>query len=159
MRNLVLVFLLPLAGCNPFVAAAPTPTPNQQEAALIQAIRHYYDVFNQVRSTGDASLIDSVTDPEGVDRSNVQAFVAQQRANHRLSVITADDFSKWKIKLTATVAIATFDLTISGYDIDASTRQPIESPTTLPPSHITMELRSHDSRWLVFNRQAVANGP
>jgi len=123
----------------------------------MQTVRHYYQVFDQVRATGDASLIDSVTDPDGVDRSNVQAFVAEQRAKNRLSIITADVFSKWKFSINGNVATVSFDHQISGYDIDPATRQPVESPTTLPPDHIVMELRRHDPGWLVFNRQLVPN--
>jgi len=123
----------------------------------MQTVRHYYAVLNQVRATGDISLIDSVTDPDGVDRSNVQAFMADQRAKGRLSIITADVFSKWRFTFDSHVATVSFDHQISGYDIDASTRQPIESPTTLAPTHMVMELRHHDSGWLVFNRQTIPN--
>jgi hypothetical protein len=121
----------------------------------MRAVEHYYQAFNQVRSTGDASLIDPVTDPAGVDRSNVQAFVADQRARHRLSIVTSDKFSKWNFKVNGTVATVDFDHQITGYDIDSTTRQPVESPTTLPPDRIAMELRHHNDGWLVFNRQVV----
>jgi hypothetical protein len=143
--------------CNPFNRASATPTPNDQEAALMQAVRHYYQVLNQVRATGDISLIDSVTDPDGVDRSNVQAFMADQRAKGRLSIVTADVFSKWRFNVDARGATVSFDHQISGYDIDAATRQPVESPTTVTPTHMVMELRHHDSGWLVFNRQTIPN--
>lgn len=123
----------------------------------MQAVRHYYQVLDQVRATGDASLIDSVADPDGVVRSNIQAFLAEQRAKGRLSIITADAFSKWRFKINGTVAIVAFDHQISGYDIDATSRQPVESPTTLPPDHMVMDLRHHDSGWLVFNEQFVPN--
>jgi hypothetical protein len=157
LRRLFLLLFLALSACNPLASSSPTPSSNEQEALLTQAIRHYYEVFDQVRANGDASLINAVTDPDGVDRSNVLAFVADQRAKHRLSVITADIFSKWKFAVHGSQATVSFDHQISGYDIDSTTRQPIESPTTLPPDRIAMELRLHDTRWLVFNRQVVPN--
>jgi hypothetical protein len=146
-----------LTACNPLNRASATPTANHEETALMQAVRHYYQVLNQVRASGDISLIDSVTDPDGVDRSNVQAFMADQRAKGRLSIITADVFSKWRFTIDGRVATVSFDHQISGYDIDAATRQPVESPTTLMPTHMVMELRHHDSGWLVFNRQTIPN--
>jgi len=124
----------------------------------MQAVRHYYQVLDQVRATGDTSLIDPVTDPDGVDRSNVQAFIAEQKAKGRLSSITSDVFSHWKFEINGTVSMVTFDHQISGYDIDLTTRQPVESPTTLPPTRWVMELRHHDSGWLVFNLQRVGSG-
>ncbi len=157
MRRLLTLLFLTLTACNPLASSSPTPSSGEQEAVLTQAIRHYYQVFDQVRASGDASLINAVTDPDGVDRSNVLAFVADQRARHRLSVITSDVFSKWKFTVSGSQATVRFDHQISGYDIDSTTRQPVESPTTLPPDHIVMELRLHDTAWLVFNRQVVPN--
>lgn len=154
----MLLLLVALTGCNLFSQGSATPVPSGPEPALMQTIRHYYEVVNQVRATGDASLIDPVTDPDGVDRSNVQAFVAGQRARGHLSIVTANVFSNWKFRISGNVAMVHFDLLTSGYDIDAVTREPVESPMTLPLSHMVMELRHHDSGWLVFNRQAVANG-
>jgi hypothetical protein len=114
------------------------------------AVKHYFQVFDQVRATGDASLIDSVTDPDGVDRSNTQAFVLDQRAKHHLSIVTHETFSKWRFSIIQTDATTHVDYQLTGYNIDPVTRQPLEPETTLAPQHVVLRLRLRNGRWLVF---------
>jgi hypothetical protein len=121
----------------------------------MNAVRHYFQVFDQVRATGDATLINSVTDPDGVDRSNTQAYVLDQQSKHVLSVITKDVFSNWKVQPGAPDTIVYFDYQLTGYNIDPQSRTPLESPTTLPPEHQMMKLRIHGQLWLVFERRVL----
>jgi hypothetical protein len=116
----------------------------------MNAVKHYFQVFDQVRATGDASLIDSVTDPDGVDRSNTQAFVLDQQAKHHLSIVTHEEFSKWRLGIVQTDATVHLDYQLTGYNIDPVTRQPLESATTLAPQHVVMRLRLRNGGWLVF---------
>ena len=151
MRWLSIPLLIVLVACD---ARTTQPSPSRfTESTLEKAVRHYYDVFNQVRATGDASLIDSVTDPEGLDRVNVREFVAQQQRQHHLSIVTREVFSNWKFTAGELGTKVEFDHQVSGYDIDPQTRQPLESEVTLRPQHIVMELRQRNGMWLVYNRQ------
>jgi len=144
------------AACTPQAIGSPTSAPSESVQASLEAtVRHYYRIFNEVRATGNARLIDGVTDPEGVDRLNVREFAAEQASHQRLSVVTKDSFSFWKFTITGETARVEFDHQVSGYDIDSETRQPVESEVTLRPQHIMMELRRHGSTWLVFNRQVT----
>jgi len=47
---------------------------------------------------------------------------------------------------TATV---TFDYTEGGYNIDPATGSPLESPTVLPVTKVTVVVRQLGGRWLV----------
>lgn len=121
----------------------------------MQAVKHYFQVFDQVRETGDASLIDSVTDPDGVDRSNTRAFVLEQQSKNHLSIITNEVFSNWKVQFGTPDTVVYFDYQLTGYNIDPQSRQPLESPTMLPPEHQMMKLRLHGDTWLVFERDVL----
>jgi hypothetical protein len=144
-----------LTACNPLASSAPTPSASGQEIVLMKAVKHYFQVFDQVRATGNASLIDSVTDPDGVDRSNTQAFVLDQQSRNHLSIITSETFSKWQFQFGTPDTIVYFDYVLTGYNIDPQTRQPLESPTTRPPEHQMMKLRLHRQGWLVFERDVL----
>jgi hypothetical protein len=125
----------------------------------MNAVKHYFQVFDQVRATGDASLIDSVTDPDGVDRSNTQAFVLDQQAKHHLSITTREIFTNWKFGIQETQATVHYDYQASGYNIDPQTKQPLESEVTLKPELQVMQLRKHGAYWLVFERDVLPQNP
>ncbi len=152
MRRLVFFALLILTGCQQ-ASASPTPSANDQEQFLMKTVKHYYVVFDQVRATNNASLIDSVTDPDGVDRSNTQAFVLQQLQQNKASITTREVLSNWKFAVAGTTATVYYDYQASGYDINFQTKQPLESEVTLQPHRDKIELRRHSNAWLVFNRQ------
>ena len=156
MKKLFVLLFLALAACNPLASSSPTPSASEQEVVLIRAVKHYFQVFDQVRATGDASLIDSVTDPDGVDRSNTQAFVLDQQAKHHLSITTREIFTNWKFDIHGTQATVHYDYQASGYNIDPQTRQPLESEVTLKPELQVMQLREHGADWLVFERDVLA---
>ncbi len=153
MKHALVLLTLLLVACQSRAAPQPTPAPDSVEAVLEKTVRHYYEVVNQVRSTGDASLVDAVTDPDGVDRSNIRAFVLDQQGKHKVSKTTREVFSNWRFIVQDTTAKVYFDYQASGYDIDIVTRQPLESEVTLAPDHLVIELRRHGVSWLVFNRQ------
>src|SRR5207245_7044879 len=123
------------------------------EQLLMKTVQHYYDVFDQVRATNNASLIDPVTDPDGVDRSNTQAFVLQQLQQNKASITTRQVFSNWSFAVSGTIATVYYDYQASGYDVNFQTKQPLENEVTLQPHRDKMELRRHGDAWLVFNRQ------
>jgi hypothetical protein len=155
LRRLFLLVFVALTACNPLASSTPTPSAGEQEVAVMTAVKHYFQVFGQVRATGDASLIYSVTDPEGVDRSNTQAFVLDQQAKHHLSITTREIFTNWKFDIHGTQATVHYDYQASGYNIDPQTRQPLESEVALKPEHQVMQLREHGAAWLVFERDVL----
>ena len=155
MKRLFILAVLALAACNPLASSTPTPSASEQEVVLMKAVKHYFQVFDQVRSTGNASLIDSVTDPDGVDRSNTQAFVLDQQAKHHLSITTHEIFTNWKFDIQGTQATVHYNYQASGYNIDPQTRQPLESEVTLKPELQLMQLRKHGADWLVFERDVL----
>jgi hypothetical protein len=144
--------LLILTGCQR-ESASPTARANDQDQLLMKAVKHYYEVFDQVRATNNASLIDPVTDPDGVDRSNTQAFVLQQLQQNKASITTREVFSNWIFTVAGTTATVYYDYQASGYDVNFQTKQALESEVTLQPHRDKMELRRHGDAWLVFNRQ------
>jgi len=150
----MILFVL-LVACEVPAAQRRQGPADPHEATLEKTIRYYYQLLNKVRSTGDASLLDQITDPDGLDRLNIREFVAEQSHKHKLSVITQDRFSLWRFVIGIDHATVSFDHQISGYDIDAATRQPLEAQTTLKPERIVMELRRHGDVWLVFSRQVT----
>ncbi len=151
-RALVLLTLL-LVACESRAAPQPTPAADSVEAVLEKTVQHYFEVLNQVRATGDDSLIEAVSEPDGIDRSNVRAFVLEQQGKHKRSITTRDVYSNWKFVVEANTARVFVDHQASGYDIDFVTGQPLESEVTLPTAHVVFELRKHGAAWLVFNRQ------
>ncbi len=150
MKTLFLFMLLALVACEPPGARGQSSDP--RSAVLEKTIRHYYEVFDRVRSSGDASLIDAITDPEGVDRINVRQFVAEQQAKRHLSIITREVFSNWRFVVREHTATVSFDYQLSGYDIDPLTGQPLEPEMTLKPDRTVVELRRHEAGWLVLSR-------
>jgi hypothetical protein len=144
----LLLGLALLAACGPDRRSAAVEPTTELEAA----VRRYYIVFDQVRATGEASLLEELTAADGFDRANVQALVLEQRSRRKFAVITREQFANWKFSLSGDTAVVSFDYIATGYDVDALTGHHLEAETTLPADRVRMELRRQSGRWLVFSR-------
>jgi hypothetical protein len=58
------------------------------------------------------------------------------------------------VKATGDTATVQLTYTEGGYDISLDSGQPLESPGTLAPRDVTLELRQVDGRWLVVSYEA-----
>jgi len=142
-----------LAACSQQSSTSPTPSLIGQEVEFTKAVKHYYEVFNQVRATNDWTLIESVSEKGGLDWSNVRAFALTQMEQKKISITTHEVFSNWKFDIKGNVAKVYFSYQASGYDADPQTHQPLEAEVTLKPDPTVIEFRRSGDVWLVFSRQ------
>jgi hypothetical protein len=63
--------------------------------------------------------------------------------------VTVDRLDNVTSSVSGDVATVDFDFTEGGYDISASTGVALESPTVLPPAHVTATLKRVSGLWLM----------
>ena len=76
-------------------------------------------------------------------------FLNGEKAVGKASVTTVLRIDNMQTALSGTTATVTFDYTEGGYDISATSGQPIETPTVLPTSKVVATVKEIDGRWLV----------
>jgi hypothetical protein len=124
--------------------------------AVMAAVRHYYDVEAEARKTGTADLIDPVTlGHNSIASQNFHAFIAQQAAANRHSIIDRNYFSNWSVSLTPEGARASYKWWLHGHDIDAKTGQRVEADMTSTKGAYRATLILQNMRWLVGEVQLL----
>jgi hypothetical protein len=143
---------------HPAIASAsPTPSPDlHSKAAVIAAVKNYYQVETAGRRAGDASLIDTVsTGPGSLVSQNFRTFIAEQGARGKRSVILQTYFADWKVTVAGDTAVALYTSWLRGHDVSASTGQPLEADTETSKGAYKMTLRLEGGRWRAVERDLL----
>jgi hypothetical protein len=142
-----------------FVSASPRTSPSpdlHSEAAVIAAVKHYYEVEAAARKSGDESLIDTVTDGQGSFASqNFRTFIAEQAARGKRSVVLHTYFSDWRVTLDVNTATAVYTSWIRGHDIDARSGAALESDVQTSKGVYRMTLHLSRGAWRVVERDLL----
>jgi hypothetical protein len=110
------------------------------------------------RRTDDPSLLEPfVTSTSSSAYRTVAGFLAGQKESHKASITTRLDLENVSVKGTGDSARLTATLLEAGYDIDLDNGQPLESPMTLDPRKLTVELRRMDDVWKVDSFETGAS--
>jgi hypothetical protein len=158
----VVVLLLVVGGVLLLGQLGPTPTPSASvppsatpstsaDASTPEgATRAFFDALVSARRTDAPELIEPfVTSPESSAYRTIEAFLRGQRESGKASITTNLEFEDVKVEESGDTARLTATLLEAGYDIDLDTGEPLESPVTLDPRNLTVELRRVDGTWKV----------
>lgn len=134
--------------------ASPSANPSTPEGAT----RAFFDAVIAARRTDDPSLIESfVTSTSSSAYRTVEGFLTGQKESHKASITTRLDLENVSVQETGDGARLTATLLETGYDINLDTGQPLESPMTLDPRKLTVELQRADGVWKVDSFETGAS--
>jgi hypothetical protein len=136
---------------NPSPTPASSPSPSADATETPEGIvRAFFDALARARRTNDPSLlVPFVTSTDSSAYLTASGFLDGQREVGKASVITTNELLDLHVEAADEQAVVTFRHRVEGYDIDADTGDPLESPTALPEVTVTVEVRQVDGRWLV----------
>ena len=138
----------PSASLTP--TATPAPTPTDPRSTPEGATRAFFVAFSKARKTNDPSLVEPyVTSKNSGAYLTVAGYLGGAQGVNRASVVTVDRLDNVTSSVSGDVATVDFDFTEGGYDISASTGVALESPTVLPPAHVTATLKRVNGLWLM----------
>jgi hypothetical protein len=138
----------PSASLTP--TATPAPTPTDPRSTPEGATRAFFVAFSKARKTNDPSLVEPyVTSKNSGAYLTVAGYLGGAQGVNRASVVTVDRLDNVTSSVSGDVATVDFDFTEGGYDISASTGVALESPTVLPPAHVTATLKRVSGLWLM----------
>jgi FlaG/FlaF family flagellin (archaellin) len=138
----------PSASLTP--TAIPAPTPTDPRSTPEGATRAFFVAFSQARKTNDPSLVEPyVTSKDSGAYLTASGFLGGAQGVNRASIVTVDRLDKMTSQVTGDTATVDFDYTEGGYDINPSTGAALESPTVLPPIHVTATLKLVNGLWLM----------
>ena len=138
----------PSASLTP--TATPAPTPTDPRSTPEGATRAFFVAFSKARKTNDPSLVEPyVTSKNSGAYLTVAGYLGGAQGVNRASVVTVDRLDNVTSSVSGDVATVGFDFTEGGYDISASTGVALESPTVLPPAHVTATLKRVNGLWLM----------
>ena len=136
----------PSTSVPPSATASPSTNPSTPEGAT----RAFFDAVVAARRTDDPALIEPfVTSPDSSAYRTVEAFLRGQRERGKASITTVLELEDVKVEESGDSARLTATLLEAGYDIDLDTGEALESPVTLNPRNLTVELRRVDGTWKV----------
>ena len=136
----------PSTSLPPSATASPSPDPSTPEGAT----RAFFGALVAARGTDDPALIEPyVTSRESSAYRTVAGFLAGQKESGKASITTMLELEDVQVEESGETAQLTATLLEAGYDIDLDTGQPLESPVTLSPRNLTVELRRVDGIWKV----------
>ena len=136
----------PSTSLPPSATASPSPDPSTPEGAT----RAFFGALVAARRTDDPALIEPyVTSRESSAYRTVAGFLAGQKESGKASITTMLELEDVQVEESGETAQLTATLLEAGYDIDLDTGQPLESPVTLRPRNLTVELRRVDGIWKV----------
>ena len=138
----------PSASLTP--TATPAPTPTDPRSTPEGATRAFFVAFSKARKTNDPSLVEPyVTSKDSGAYLTVAGYLGGAQGVNRASVVTVNRLDNMTSSVSGDVATVGFDFTEGGYDISASTGVALESPTVLPPAHVTATLKRGNDLWLM----------
>lgn len=122
------------------------------------ATRAFFDAVVAARRTDNPELIAPfVTSRESSAYRTVAGFLAGQKESGKASITTLLELEDVTVEETGDSARLTATLLEAGYDIDLDTGQPLESPVTLDPRSLTVELLRNDGVWRVDSFETGAS--
>ena len=150
----VLFAVLVSGGGNPTPTAPPSPTASSSVdpgATPEGAVRAFFEAYAKARRSDDPSGIEPfVTSKTSSAFLSAAGFLRGQKEKGKASVTTVLRLENMSTKTpTDGTANVTFDYTEGGYNIDPATGSPLESPTVLPVTKVTVVVRQLGGRWLV----------
>lgn len=152
----VLAAVLLTGGGTPTPTATPSPpataTASTDPGATPEgAVRAFFDAFARSRRSDDPTLVKRFVTSDASDAYlSVAAFLQGQRDKGKASVLTVQRLDNLAVHSSSgESATVVLDYTEGGYDIDLKTGQPLQSPGTLPPYHVTVTLKKVGPAWLV----------
>jgi hypothetical protein len=140
------------------LGSSPSPTPTvdlHSTAAVIAAIKHYYEVIDQARASGDPNLIDAVAQVGTTANNNLKQFLREQAATNRRSIAKAEYFDAWSVRVLGDSADVEYTNWSTGHDVDATTSKPVEANTTTSKGRYSARLIVVAGRWLVADATLI----
>lgn len=137
---------------TPSASTTPTaaPTATDPRSTPEGATRAFFAAFAQAWKTDDPSLVEPyVTSKESGAYLTVAGYLGGAQGVSRASIITTQSLDNVTSSVAGDAATVDFYYTEGGYDINASTGVALESPTVLPPVHITATLKRVNGLWLM----------
>jgi hypothetical protein len=136
----------PSTSLPPSATASPSADTSTPEGAT----RAFFGAVVAARRTDNPELIEPfATSRESSAYRTVAGFLAGQKESGKASVTTMLELEDVKVEESGDSARLTAMLLEAGYDIDLDTGEPLESPETLDPRNLTVELRRVDGTWKV----------
>jgi hypothetical protein len=146
--------LTPTTSVPPSSTASPSAAASTPEGAT----RAFFDAVVVARNTDDPAAIEPfVTSTGSSAYLTVGGFLAGQKADGKASITTLLQLTNTNVQQTGDTAHLTATLLEAGYDISLSTGQPLESPMTLAPRKLTVELRLMGDAWKVDSFETGAS--
>jgi len=150
-----LVPATPTPRLSPSFPGSSSPGPSTPEAAVWA----FFDGLVEARRTDDPSLIEPfVTNAQSSAYRTVAGFLAGQREAKKASITTLLELEGIKVEETGDAAHLQATLLEAGYDIDLDSGEPLESPVTLEPRDLMVELRRLDGAWKVDSFETSVRG-
>ena len=129
---------------------SPSPSPTDPASTPEGAARAFFAAFAAARRTDDPTLVQAfVTSKDSSAYKTAIGFLEGQKAVGKASVITLNELSDLTVAVDGDRATITFRHRVEGYDIDLTTGEPLESPTSLPATTVRAVALKSDNRWLV----------
>ena len=132
--------------------SVPTAMPMPSDPRLTPegATRAFFAAFSEARRTNDPSLVEPyVTSKDSGAYLTVSGFLGGAQGVNRASIVTVDRLDNMTSTVASDTATVDFDYAEGGYDINPSTGVALESPTVLPPIHVTATLKLVNGLWLM----------
>lgn len=146
--------LSPTPSSSAFVSPSASPDSSTPEGAT----RLFFDAVVAARRTDDPTLIEPyVTSRESSAYRTVAGFLAGQKESGKASITTLLQLESVTVEVAGRAAVLGATLLEAGYDIDLDSGQPLESPVTLDPRSLTVELRQADGAWKVDSFETGAS--
>lgn len=136
----------PSTSLPPSATASPSADLSTPEGAT----RAFFGALVAARRTDDPELIvPFVTSHESSAYRTVAGFLAGQKESGKASITTMLELEDIEVEESGDSARLSATLLEAGYDIDLGTGEPLESPVTLEPRNLTVELDRVDGTWKV----------
>ena len=142
------------------IGPSPAPTTSLSPSATVSqsvdsstpegATRAFFDAVVGARRTDNPELIEPfVTSRESSAYRTVAGFLAGQKESGKASITTLLELEDVDVEETGESARINATLLEAGYDIDLDSGQPLESPVTLEPRNLIVELQRIEGTWKV----------
>jgi hypothetical protein len=136
----------PTTSVPPSSTSSPSADPSTPEGAT----QAFFDALVAARRTDNPEPIEPfVTSRESSAYRTVAGFLAGQKESGKASITTLLELKDINVEETGDSASLAATLLEAGYDIDLDSGQPLESPVTLDPRSLTVELRRVEGAWKV----------
>lgn len=137
------------AAATPSRTPVPTATPDPRMTPE-GTTRAFFAAFAAAWKTDDPSLVGPfVTSKESSAYLTVAGYLGGAQGVGRASIITTNSLDNMTSQVSGDTATVDFYYTEGGYDINPSTGAALESPTVLPPIHLTASLKRVNGLWLM----------